>query len=99
MGPSAYSINEKGKQFNDDDGIFYFGCGSNTAIIVVFSKGTCKIGQFCTSSLEVVRCDGRIEVTYFIDHHNHDLDFPSLVHMKLPKCEKDKIAGTVIMFA
>ncbi|KAK7074385.1 hypothetical protein SK128_025128 [Halocaridina rubra] len=51
------------------------------------SQGTSKIGYFCTSSLEVVKCDGCVQVTYYMDHRDHDTDFPSLVHLKLPTSE------------
>lgn len=39
--------------------------------------------------------DGKILVTLYSDHHDHDLGFPSLVHMNVPKSEGDKIAGNV----
>ncbi|KAK8400989.1 hypothetical protein O3P69_002638 [Scylla paramamosain] len=56
-------------------------------------KGTCKIGQSCTSFIEMERSDGRICMTYFVDNHDHDINLPSLAHMNLPKCDRDKIAG------
>ncbi|KAK3895082.1 hypothetical protein Pcinc_001177 [Petrolisthes cinctipes] len=60
------------------------------------SQGTCKLGLYCTSSMEVVKADGRIRVTFFTDHHDHELGFPNLVHMVLPKSEKDRIAGMIM---
>lgn len=45
--------------------------------------------------MEVVKADGRIRVTFYTDHHDHELGFPTLVHMVLPKNEKDRIAGNV----
>lgn len=53
------------------------------------------MGSYCTSSIEAVERDDRIHVTYYVDHHGHDLDFRSLVHMRLPRSEKNKIAGMV----
>ncbi|KAK3888861.1 hypothetical protein Pcinc_007127 [Petrolisthes cinctipes] len=58
------------------------------------SQGTCKLGLYCTSSMEVVKADGRIRVTFYTDHHDHELGFPNLVHMVLPKSEKDRIAAS-----
>ncbi|KAK3888907.1 hypothetical protein Pcinc_007054 [Petrolisthes cinctipes] len=60
------------------------------------SQGTCKLGLYCTSSMEVVKADGRIRVTFYTDHHDHELGFPNLVHMVLPKSEKDRIAGMIM---
>ena len=28
-----------------------------------------------------------------MDHRDHDINLPSLAHMNLPKCDRDKIAG------
>ncbi|KAK4302341.1 hypothetical protein Pmani_025559 [Petrolisthes manimaculis] len=58
------------------------------------SQGTCKLGLYCTSSMEVVKADGWIRVTFYTDHHDHELGFPNLVHMVLPKSEKDIIAAS-----
>lgn len=55
------------------------------------------MGFYCTSSIEALMCDDRVHVTYYVEHHDHDLDFRSLVHMKLPRNEKDKIAGMLII--
>ena len=55
------------------------------------------MGFYCTSSIEALVCDEHVLVIYYMDHHDHDLDFPSLVHMRLPSSEKDKIAGTLII--
>ncbi|KAK4289831.1 hypothetical protein Pmani_037227 [Petrolisthes manimaculis] len=60
------------------------------------SQGTCKLGLYCTSSMEVVKADGWIRVTFYTDHHDHELGFPNLVHMVLPKSEKDRIAGMIM---
>ncbi|KAK4295181.1 hypothetical protein Pmani_032237 [Petrolisthes manimaculis] len=58
-------------------------------------QGSSKLGLYCTSSMEVLRCDGTIRVTLYTDHHDHQLGPPHLVHMVLPKSEKDKIAGMI----
>ncbi|KAK4301614.1 hypothetical protein Pmani_026254 [Petrolisthes manimaculis] len=58
------------------------------------SPGTCKLGLYCTSSMEVVKADGRIRVTFYYDHHDHELGLPDLVHMVLPKSEKYRIAAS-----
>ncbi|MPC76083.1 hypothetical protein E2C01_070487 [Portunus trituberculatus] len=60
------------------------------------SQGTCKMGSYCTSFIEVVKKDGKISVTLYPDHRDHDLSFNSLVHMTLPKSEQDKIAGNAL---
>ncbi|XP_050707163.1 uncharacterized protein LOC126992460 [Eriocheir sinensis] len=57
------------------------------------SQGTCKMGFYCTSSIEVVKKDEKICVTFYSDHRDHNLDFNSQVHMTLPKSEQDKIAA------
>ncbi|XP_050739065.1 uncharacterized protein LOC127009731 isoform X2 [Eriocheir sinensis] len=59
------------------------------------SQGTCKMGFYCTSSIEVVKKDEKICVTFYSDHRDHNLDFNSQVHMTLPKSEQDKIAGMI----
>lgn len=51
------------------------------------------MGFYCTSSIEVVKKDEKICVTFYSDHRDHNLDFNSQVHMTLPKSEQDKIAG------
>lgn len=53
------------------------------------------MGYYCTSSIEAVRQNGCVQVTYYVEHHEHDINFHSLVHMTLPASVKDKIAGTV----
>ncbi|XP_063863300.1 uncharacterized protein LOC135102272 [Scylla paramamosain] len=58
-----------------------------------------KIGSFCTSSIEVVKSDGCIKVTYYMDHWGHDTDIPSLVHMEHSTSEKDKITDSVCVLA
>ncbi|KAK4312138.1 hypothetical protein Pmani_016431 [Petrolisthes manimaculis] len=60
------------------------------------SQGTCKLGLYCTSSMEVVKADGWIRVTFYTDHHDHELGFPNLIHMVLPKSEKDIIAESSV---
>ncbi|KAK3891235.1 hypothetical protein Pcinc_004875 [Petrolisthes cinctipes] len=58
-------------------------------------QGTSKLGLYCTSSMEVLKADGKIRVTLYTDHHDHELGSPNLVHMVLPRSEKDKIAGMI----
>ncbi|XP_050724593.1 uncharacterized protein LOC127002553 [Eriocheir sinensis] len=53
------------------------------------------MGFYCTSSIEVVKKDEKICVTFYSDHRDHNLDFNSQVHMTLPKSEQDKIAGMI----
>ncbi|XP_050687812.1 uncharacterized protein LOC126981136 [Eriocheir sinensis] len=57
------------------------------------SQGTSKMGYYCTSSIEAVRQNGCVQVTYYVEHHEHDINFHSLVHMTLPASVKDKIAA------
>ncbi|KAK3880456.1 hypothetical protein Pcinc_015058 [Petrolisthes cinctipes] len=60
------------------------------------SQGTCKMGHFCTSSIEVETIDETIHVTYFaLFHHDHNLNLSDLVHMKLTKHDKDRIVGII----
>lgn len=65
---------------------------SNLRLYLSTLTGTCKTGFYCTSSIEVVKKDGKICVTLYSDHRDHDLDFNCLVYMTLPKSEQDKIA-------
>ncbi|XP_050724543.1 uncharacterized protein LOC127002517 isoform X2 [Eriocheir sinensis] len=60
------------------------------------SQGTSKMGYYCTSSIEAVRQNGCVQVTYYVEHHEHDINFHSLVHMTLPASVKDKIAGMIL---
>ena len=56
------------------------------------------MGHFCTSSMEVLNNGGKISVTWFPQHKDHEVNYSSLVHMNLPKGVKDNIAGTVINY-
>lgn len=46
------------------------------------SQGTSKMGYYCTSSIEAVRQNGCVQVTYYVEHHEHDINFHSLQHME-----------------
>ena len=57
------------------------------------------MGQFCTSSIEVERSDGRISVTYFVDHVDHDINLGrkniykrihAVVGFRKNKCQQTK---------
>ena len=62
------------------------------------SSGSCKLGLYCTSSMEVKRTDNDvIHVSLYTDHRGHELGFPSLVHTTSTKSERERIAGNVII--
>ncbi|XP_068245598.1 uncharacterized protein [Palaemon carinicauda] len=59
-------------------------------------KGSCKLGLYCTSSMEVKRTDNDVvHVSLYTDHRGHDVDLSSLVHTPLTKSERERIAGAV----
>ncbi|KAK7077977.1 hypothetical protein SK128_006093 [Halocaridina rubra] len=56
-------------------------------------QGTCKLGLYCTSSMEVMRRDDDvIHVSLYTDHRDHDLGFPILVHTTFTKSKRERIA-------
>ncbi|CAL4069338.1 unnamed protein product, partial [Meganyctiphanes norvegica] len=55
-------------------------------------QGTCKIGCYCSSAIELVVTNGIYIVTYYEDHFGHTLNKQDLKHTLLPQSTKDFVA-------
>ncbi|CAL4087773.1 unnamed protein product, partial [Meganyctiphanes norvegica] len=54
--------------------------------------GSCKIGSYCSSTIEVLATDGLIEVKFYEDHSGHTLDLEDFKHTPLPLSTKKIVA-------
>ncbi|CAL4202358.1 unnamed protein product, partial [Meganyctiphanes norvegica] len=55
-------------------------------------QGSCKIGSYCSSTIELYLKDDCIEVKFFEDHSGHTLDLEDFKHTRLPMSTKNLVA-------
>ncbi|CAL4258342.1 unnamed protein product, partial [Meganyctiphanes norvegica] len=55
-------------------------------------QGTCRIGTYCSSSIEVCLKDGCYNVNFFEEHSGHTLGHEDLKHTSLPRSTKNYVA-------
>ena len=64
------------------------------AYVFLFFSGSRKLDNACTSAIQIsVELSGTVSVAFYKHHHGHGKGLADLVHVPLPRADREWIAG------